>query len=384
MFSRRDGKGTKMKKCYSSAISTILTSGLISFSALASALSLTSSQLNYNHRIIIVGKIIIDEYGQPSQRRSVSIGGGGPQAAFGAAVALAALSGSTSEPPEKQLVTFVGAVGEDWTEIDTQTLNEMLGVAVHSVELIKGSGLKTPRIHLWHDQNQNVEWKALNDSFGPAGAEALWNNRPSAKEMLSIIGKDEQVSCHVDLEGAKDSPGNGNDIQFLRDDEVQNRIAFLSAEPVAFPDKSGLLSKEDAESIITRLGSLAPALKLISPDEAICKSIEDTFWNNYEVAVRMGPKGSLICYEDTRKIIPAATLETADGEPVNPTGAGNAYSGALSALRSRGVPLEKAAILAAAIGAVFCEYDHIPPWTAAVIERVKRAAAELEPALQQF
>lgn len=372
-------------RCYHSAISSILISGLINFSSFASSLFTTSShsELNHANRIIVVGKIIIDEYGQPNQRRSVSIGGGGPQAAYGAAIALASLSNSTSDPPEKQPITFVGAIGEDWAEIDTKTLNEMLGAAVHSIELIKGPGLKTPRIHLWHDKDQNVKWKALNDSFGPAGAEALWINRPSSKEILSIIGKDKQVSCHVDLEGAKDSPGNGNDVQFLRDDEVQNRIAFLSAEPVAFPDKSGLLSKADAESIVTRLKSLAPALKLISPDEAICNSIKESFWSKYEVSVRMGPKGSHIRYKDTRKTIPAATLETADREPVNPTGAGNAYSGALSALRSRGIPLEEAALLASAIGAVFCEYDHVPPWTAAVIERVRRAAAELEPNLQQ-
>mmetsp|Transcript_13655 Transcript_13655/g.20794 ORF Transcript_13655/g.20794 Transcript_13655/m.20794 type:complete len:373 (+) Transcript_13655:1-1119(+) len=364
---------------------TIVKLGLINICAITSALSMPSgqSQLNHVDRIIVVGKIIIDEYGQQSEGRSVSIGGGGPQSAFGAAAALAAWSGNTSDPPKKQPVTFVGAVGEDWMETDTKTLNGMLGAALHSIELIKGPGLKTPRIQLWHDKDQTIEWKALNESMGPAGAEALWVDRPSAKEMLSIIGEDQQVSCHVDLEGGANAPGNGDDIKFLRHDEVQKHIAFLSAEPVAFPDKSGFLSKGDAESVVSRLGYVSSALKLISPDEAIYKSIDSTFWNNYEVAIRMGSKGSLIRCGDSSKTIPAATLDTYNGEPVNPTGAGNAYSGAIAALRSRGVPIEKSALFASAIGAIFCEHDHIPPWTADVIEKVRRVAADLEKRFQE-
>eukprot|EP00543_Licmophora_paradoxa_P002557 CAMPEP_0202456244 /NCGR_PEP_ID=MMETSP1360-20130828/13557_1 /ASSEMBLY_ACC=CAM_ASM_000848 /TAXON_ID=515479 /ORGANISM="Licmophora paradoxa, Strain CCMP2313" /LENGTH=78 /DNA_ID=CAMNT_0049075999 /DNA_START=292 /DNA_END=524 /DNA_ORIENTATION=- len=36
--------------------------------------------------VVVVGKIVIDEYGAPDvEKRKISIGGGGPQAAFGAA-----------------------------------------------------------------------------------------------------------------------------------------------------------------------------------------------------------------------------------------------------------------------------------------------------------
>ena len=92
-----------------------------------------------------------------------------------------------------------------------------------------------------------------------------------------------------------------------------------------------------------------------------------------EFIVRDGASGSFT----EEWIIPSATLRTADGAPVNPTGAGNAYSAAYVACRASGSSVEHSATLATAVGAVVCEYEHLPPWSWAVIERIAEAACEV-------
>ena len=326
-----------------------------------------------------MGKVIIDEYGKPDEGPGIlSIGGGGPQAAFGAAMALAALSNDTRDPPRKQPVTFVGPVGGDWSDSDAATLDSMLGSALESVVTIKGLGLRTPRIQLWHDELQCVEWRPIHDSFGPQGADTLWDNRPSATDMLSIIGDDENVCCHVVLEAGTQRPSQGGDVRFLLDDDVKKRISFLGAEPVAFADAdSGKVSSEDADCIVSRLSGLSSALCLISPDNQIYDAINPSFWNRYDVGIRKGPMGSTVLEEGKSTAVSAATLATPNGAPVNPTGAGNAYAGAMTALRSRGVSLVEAACIASAVGAVFCEYSHLPPWSSTVLSRVRQATQEV-------
>jgi sugar/nucleoside kinase (ribokinase family) len=204
-------------------------------------------------------------------------------------------------------------------------------------------------------------------------------------------------------EGGANAPGRGQDIRFLQDVQVQQRLAFLGVEPVAFPDEvTGTVSRQDAERIVSRLTSLSPeaeasssSLKttiLISPDLETYQAVEDadaSFWNQYEVAIRKGPRGSVVLpqggnsnsKQPTTILIPPATLDTWDGTPVNPTGAGNAYSGAMSALRSMKrdvLSLEEAACIASAVGAVFCEHEHMPPWSVEVLARVREAAAQIK------
>ena len=77
--------------------------------------------------MLVVGKIIIDEYGSPTslkEARRISIGGGGPQAAWGAAAAYAILVGGSDDhephPLEETVattlsrVTLIAPVGNDW------------------------------------------------------------------------------------------------------------------------------------------------------------------------------------------------------------------------------------------------------------------------------
>jgi hypothetical protein len=351
--------------------------------------------------LVVVGKIIIDEYGKTSPG-IVSIGGGGPQAAFGAAAALAAVSEwnikqshgeSNSNPlPPKQPITFVGPVGKDWTNDDTEALNSMLGSAM-DLKLVSSKEHITPRIQLWHDDKQCIQWRALHGSFGPKGADGLWANRPGAQDILSILtqlnqddyqkdhdnDKNASFGCHVIVEGSHQGPAKGLDVAFLHDSKLRSGFAFVGAEPVAFCDPdTGRLVLEDAQAICDRLETIRP--DFVCPDDEMYQSIPSEFWHNLNVAVRKGPRGSVVLPQHTEQplVIPAATLATPDHKPVNPTGAGNSYSGALSALRHRGLAWLDAACIASAVGAVVCEYPHIPPWNANVITRIREGAKEIK------
>lgn len=332
--------------------------------------------------VAIVGKIIIDEYGAPEQDRSLSeasVGGGGPQAAFGAAAALAILSDDGQDPPLPQPVTLIGPVGEeDWTERDESALRSTLGSAVKRIHLLHGKSLRTPRIQIWHDDDQNVQWRPLNDSFGPLGAEGLWR-LPRAEDFLEAVNDaSRDVTCHVIVEGGAKSPGNGEDSTFLLDSDVQECIQFLGIEPVVFvSDETGKIEESNVLSCTRRLDRIA-CLDFVSPDDHLFQAFEPEMWKGVEMSVRNGPKGSIVIERDGKKTrIPAATLATEDRKPVNPTGAGNAYAAAFTTCRGAGASTIDSSCIATAVGAVFCEFEHMPPWSASVLARIREAANEV-------
>ena len=428
--------------------------------------------LNAYKPVVVVGKIIVDEYGDPfphskdehtkkneiqsttpAPPKTVSIGGGGPQAAFGAAAALAVWdiyynekqkqSNSTNPLPP---VIFVAPVGNDWTHSETKALEVSLGasasVLVHnntsggfenfsvnasnlpmiqthlvmkSVELNDHQddnehyGFFTPRIRLWHDSDQICHWYALNDSFGPKGADGLWRNNPSAEDLTSILecgeqNKDGRIVLHAIAETWTGAAGEKLDVlPILQDENVlfRNRLSFIGIEPVASGES---VTREDAEVAASVL-------------EACCESITTTpscntlFWcpdreldeamvSNalYEkdtnahgnlvqlAAIRDGPRGSTTritkaSFENSEEAhIPTATLATKDGAPIDPTGAGNAYLGAMTALLGNDVPLSKAACIATAVGAVVCEHEGLPSqneWQS-TLERIASASKEVD------
>jgi len=91
--------------------------------------------------------------------------------------------------------------------------------------------------------------------------------------------------------------------------------------------------------------------------------------------VRVG--GTMTKAEGKRRVR-ATTLATSDGQPVNPTGAGNAYSGALSALLGTGSDLIEAATIATGVGAAVCEFQNLPPWNWEVLQRIRDARDEVK------
>jgi hypothetical protein len=371
------------------------------------ALAATSIVRRNNHCAVVVGKVIIDEYRSPDDDNKhpekandpISIGGGGPQAAWGTAAALAVLDlenedESTtsliilSDPPPPQPVMFFGPVGQiDWTERENQALESILGPAIESIHLNHAPSLRTPRIQLWHDEQQNIQWNALHDSLGPEGAENLWRNRPSAEDVLKELdSKDKETidSLFLIMEVGANAPGGGDDATLLTVPTLLGRTKLIGVEPVAFTEKkTGLVSKADAQSCKSRLEKCSSAIDFVAPDHHLYKALDKDFWKSYSVAVRDGPDGSSVWEknEEASAHVPAAKLTTLDGQPVNPTGAGNAYSAALTACLGKGSSLLEASCIATAIGATVCEYSHLPPWTWEILFRIRKGANEVRHAI---
>ena len=383
---------------------------------------------NYNHHnhknfvMLVVGKIIVDEYGPPEELQpNITVGGGGPQAAMGAALGLAARGlllekkqHDKNLPPPKQPILFCGPVGDlDFSSPEEDALCDMLLPALQfPPRFLRGKDWITPRIRLWHDSDQILQWYALQDSFGDQGAGGLWAHVPSTQDYLEMVDQlllsnmDRQkprMILHMIAEGGAEAPGDNGDARPLWDSQLREKLDFVGVEPILFPNEEGHVSEKDArycskilqqilDATTTEEGGEGKSLQqqpsvVFSPDmaayqgmaQADCLPQSDVLdsW-----AIRDGPKGSHLLVgqgetttESTRTtIIPAATLR----QLVNPTGAGNAYSAAYTALRGSGCDALLASCLATGVGAVFCEYAHCPPYTWDVIERVAQASQEVK------
>ena len=370
----------------------------------------------FSSPVVIIGKVIIDEYGDPSKSEApaLSIGGGGPQAAFGAACGMAVrdcfdadgnrkLEFDDLHFPPCMPVAFLGAVGNDWSDDDTEALRSLIGPALAVCPvLVQSDDHITPRIRLWHDESQNIQWYAVNASFGPSGADGLWRNRPSANDILAVLDErsddtdDENAaaaSLHMIVEAGEGAAGGGLDSEPLRNSQLLERISFVGVEPIAFiNDAEGKVSATDAASCVRLMESL-PRLDVLCPDNDLQSSLQDIGHDRgtYHIVTRNGPRGSIL-YESGRgdddkshmmgKRVPAATLATSDGQPVNPTGAGNAYSGALSALLGTGSDLLEAATIATGVGAAVCEFKNLPPYSWETLERIRDASDEVREKLK--
>lgn len=389
------------------------------FARLVAAALLFTLAEGFTSPVVIVGKVIIDEYGDPakSEAPALSIGGGGPQAAFGAAAALAVrdcfdvdgnrkvqFDGSEITLPPCMPVAFLGAVGKDWTDEDTDALEALIGPALDTPPvLVQSDDHITPRIRLWHDESQNIQWYAVNDSFGPSGADGLWRNRPSANDIIAVldersddIGENaDTASLHMIAEAGEGAAGGGLDSEPLRNSQLLERISFVGVEPIAFINEDeGKVSATDAASCVRLMESI-PRLDVLCPDNDLDSSLQEIGHDRgaFHIVARNGPKGSIL-YESARggndgkksnmmgKGVPAATLVTSDGQPVNPTGAGNAYSGALSALLGTGSDLLEAATIATGVGAAVCEFKNLPNWSWETLERIRDASDEVREKLK--
>ena len=383
------------------------------------------STLSGDSFVVVVGKVIIDDYRTPAQdvgQGKISVGGGGPQAAWGAAAALAVIdlydSGIESSdydssvnvtkgssalsdlpPPRQQPVIFLGPIGGDWSTTEQESIESILSPAIQSINLISESSLQTPRIQLWHNSNQEIQWQSLNDSWGKKGADSLWRNRPSAQDIFNAVKTANDGNgfhhdnrfiidnLHMILEVGATAAGGGQDSELLLDERLLRQVKHVGIEPIAFPEEeTGIVSMDDSISCRNRLLQY-PKVDLVAPDKHLLEAVDiDSFWNKFDVAARYGPQGSRIwkkgsnTNEESRNdviTVPVASLKTVDGEPVNPTGAGNAFSAAISTCRAKGMTMVESACIATAIGAVFCEYEHVPPWTWETIHRIKQGVDQV-------
>jgi hypothetical protein len=394
-----------------------------------------------NHRMVVIGKIIVDEYGKPTEDKGedtetcqMTIGGGGPQAAWGAAMAMAAAKNTPTELVS-QPVTFMGPVGSnDFSDTEQTLLEHHLQGALDvppKLVFCETQNLVTPRIRLWHEKTDGydaIHWLALNDSFGPQGAQTLWSTQPTLHDIQSLLSPPSVNVVHVIIECGNSSPSNGWDhLPFLQNSIRQSLLnnnnnddIWFSVEPIVHPNsETQLISEEDAYHSYTILQSIIQyystdtnnAQKInicISPDETLQTAwMEHSPLNNNESdnlwvsllqtsessnvvhswAIRKGSNGSTIVHwldEKNRKMeeidVPAATLQISVDD-INPTGAGNAYAAAyvasLSSTATSTSSTLEAACIATGVGAIVCEHSHLPLYSPSTLLRMQQAIQEV-------
>jgi len=429
---------------------------LLSLSLLLSLLSTNAAVSAFVARhpaakeIVIVGKIILDKYGPPNNNnnndnnnsqkddnnddsRGITIGGGGPQAAWGAAASLAArdyllqkkiYDGGDEDYNriiKHQKITFLAPIGtKNWTPSMTEQISQLLPPMV-KVVLIPSADHITPTINIWHDEHENVRWMPVDGSFDDVGANGLWQNRPSAQDILTAILQEEDdgsnnsndIILHAIIESGSKPTGEGLDALPFLDNELMSRVSSAGVEPIVFADDvSGKVTYEDSYAVTTTInkirqsficahrayssrtfdevkndGNNNKSLFVVTPDRPCYEGMishtnftiseGNTEEGNefFETIIRDGGNG---CFTNNNEMkMPAATLRTVDGMPVNPTGAGNAFSAAYVVCRGTGSSRKEAASLATAVGAVVCEYPHLPPWSSEVLERIVEGACEV-------
>ena len=401
-----------------------------SFLAPKSFVKIHHQESRLHAQTVVVGKIILDKYGPPNNSQtnrendsSVTIGGGGQQAAWGAAASLAVRDYLSHAAEQKMVlddddksrdyilsnpkhqVTFLAPVGtKNWTPSMTEQLSQLLPPMINVV-LVPSADHITPTINIWHDENENVRWMPVDGSFDDIGANGLWQNRPSAEDILNAIqgtnDNDDDILLHAIVESGSKPTGQGLDALPFFDDKLMSRVSVAGVEPIVFADEvSGKVTCDDSVAVTTTISKIRQAfiraracdkenngssLFVVTPDRPCYEGLtshtnftmnesESEENNEFEMIIRDGGNG---CFTNEMKM-PAATLRTIDKAPVNPTGAGNAFSAAYVACRGTGSSLEEAASIATAVGAVVCEYEHLPPWSFEVLERIAEAACEVQ------
>ena len=216
--------------------------------------------------------------------------------------------------------------------------------------------------------------------------------------------ENEDIILHAIVESGNKPTGQGKDSLPFFDELLMSRVSAAGIEPIVFADDvSGKVTCEDSLAVTATIRKIRKAffcaracgketnghdsrsLFVVTPDRPCYEGMtsntdfsmnesESNDNNEFEMIIRDGGNGS---FTNEMKM-PAATLRTFDKAPVNPTGAGNAFSAAYVVCRGTGSSPKEAACIATAVGAVVCEYEHLPPLSLEVVERIAEAVCEVQ------
>mmetsp|Transcript_12985 Transcript_12985/g.39964 ORF Transcript_12985/g.39964 Transcript_12985/m.39964 type:complete len:334 (-) Transcript_12985:41-1042(-) len=306
------------------------------------------------HRIAIVGKVLIDEVVTHQQtglsedathtKVSVerSVGGGGPQAAFGAAVV-------HSLPP-----VLVAVTGNDFLEAESESLLDQLKAVGADLSRMQFCPMRTPTFRIV------IEDEIPHHEEGPG-----FENWDTILEVELNVPDDYQTFSvlHVLLERSGYA-----DLRLVRQWRARDENLFISMEPIILRGSP----QEEYDSV--RL--LFCEFDLVSPDwhtacrvarlpeESAPPTSVMTVWatlGSPVVAIRRGAVGSYVWSRETQQTLYVPSFPVA---VVDVTGAGNAYAAAFSvAYGSLKLSLKEAAAYASAVGAAAVMAKGLPPIT---------------------
>jgi sugar/nucleoside kinase (ribokinase family) len=245
---------------------------------------------------VIYGKIIVDEFHLPDGMVRTALGGGGPQAAFGA----------------RLWSDSVGLATRSGTDLEAAYVDELRRLDVHLAGWNQFHDIPTPRSRMLYDEDELMVG-------GIVSSESAWNLLLAQPLELPASYQNPRA-IHLITEFASEPM-----IDSAR--SLKERGAALSLEPIPGGfDSDG------------RMLALLMDVDLVSPDwptacqVAACDDPAQVLrhWSTLgpgAIAVRHGARGSYVWSrgQDEAWHIPPVPVSVVD-----PTGAGNAYGGGLS------------------------------------------------------
>lgn len=294
-------------------------------------------------RFLVYGKIIIDSIRLSSGAVThSSLGGGGPQAAFGMrlwsdSVALLTRSGTDLNPPLVAALERLGLDLSGWARYDD---------------------LPTPRGLVEYDEHERML------DHGLVTGRDAW---------FALLGRPLTVSeAHLRADGIHLVTEFGREPIIDTARAMQRGGALLSLEPIFdprhCPDRGALLDLARQADLVTPDWPAAASLAQSDDLTAVLR-----FWVDLgarAVAIRRGSQGSYVCDAASRQAwhIPPLPVQIID-----PTGAGNAYGGGWCVGWSRTHDVRRAGCYATAAAAMMLSHIGMPDFN----EQTYQRAAEL-------
>ncbi len=246
---------------------------------------------------VIYGKIIIDDIVVAGRRVRSVLGGGGPQAAFGA----------------RLWSDSVGFLSRSGSDLAVAHVDALRGLDVDLTGWRQFPGIPTPRTLMQYDEEEYLtgglltspdDWTRLLDEPLPLPPAY---QRPRAIHLVTEFPEEPMVGASLDLRRHGTSVSlEPLAITFsgLDWDTMLSLIGTVDVVTPDWPTASGQAAHDDPKQVVKYWSRLGPAL----------------------IAVRHGAHGSYVWSRDSDETwhIPAVPTSVVD-----PTGAGNAYGGGL-------------------------------------------------------
>lgn len=302
---------------------------------------------------LIYGKLIVDNIRQFSGKWFNNLlGGGGPQSTIGA----------------RLFTDSVGFLTRSGTDLEASHLKTLHGLGADLRGWHRFPDLQTPRTFFQYDQDQNLLGME-NQPFSVLKREAIWNDL-LAEDLTVPDAYKEAKGIHLVTEFSAETMIH--QAKKLRSETG----AMLSLEPLI--DKKTWQNLDEMRSLIPDVDVVCPdlnsALALCNTEDPETAALELHRMGPKFVAIRAGSEGSYVAGHSVQGVVRIHTLEI---DVIDPTGAGNAFSGAFAASLTEEVPLLEAACNATAAACAVLEVAGTPVYTKEKSIQARQLAKEL-------
>ena len=303
--------------------------------------------------LLVYGKLVVDSIRLLSGARASNLlGGGGPQSVLGA----------------RLFTDSVGFLTRSGTDLEPSHLDTLRGLGADLQGWHQFPHLQTPRLNFSYGQDQIMLEKDA-QPISVVRQDRIWNDL-LAQDLTWPVAYKRAKGVHLVSEFSNETMVR----QALRLKAATG--AMLSLEPLV--DTNTQSNVDAMKSLIPRVDVVCPdldaALLLCQTQNPMAAAMELHAMGPKYVAIRAGSQGSFVAGHTIPRAVQIPPLEVT---VVDPTGAGNAFSGGLAASLMEGVSLIEAACNATAAACAVLEVAGLPKYSEELTSQVQRRAEQL-------